>query len=219
MKQLILVAAPPAHGKDFVAKRICERVHGTAYLDKDALAPLLHRAFALAGERVNMDGAFYRDNLRDAEYETLVSLALSALEMTDCVVVNAPFLQQVRDEAYMKALKARANALGAALLLVWVSVSDGVCYERMRARNAERDRQKLLNFAEYRRTVDTSAPLPLQETEAVDRLIVFDNENEKTFASSLRTVLDAVIGDIGNINERFFLKSLDKSFGLLYNNN
>ena len=82
MKQLILVAAPPAHGKDFVAKRICERVHGTAYLDKDALAPLLHRAFALAGERVNMDGAFYRDNLRDAEYETLVSLALSALEMT-----------------------------------------------------------------------------------------------------------------------------------------
>lgn len=205
IKKLILVAAPPAHGKDFVAKRIGELVYGTAYLDKDTLAPLLHRAFALAGESVDMDGAFYHEKLKDAEYETLMDLALSALEMTDSVVVNAPFLQQVRDEAYMKGLKARANALGAELLLVWVSVSDGVCYERMRARNAERDRQKLLNFAEYRRTVDASAPLLLQETEAVDQLIVFDNENEKSFDISLKAVLEAVIGDACDDIGKYFI--------------
>ena len=56
-----------------------------------------------------MDGAFYLQNLRSAEYATLFDLAFSALRFSDLVLVNAPFLKEVRDVEYMRGLKAASE--------------------------------------------------------------------------------------------------------------
>ena len=188
-KKLILVAAPPACGKTYVAELISRSVGQVVYLDKDDLAELLRCSFKVSGHPMDMDGDFYRENLHDAEYGTLMRLAFSALRFSDFVIVNAPFGREVRDAAYMRALKARTAEAGAELVLIWVTASPEVCHARMIRRNSDRDTLKLKNWDAYIKTIDFSAPTALADEGAVDRLIVFNGENEETTAASLNETL------------------------------
>lgn len=194
MKKLILVAAPPACGKNYVSELICNTLGNVTYLDKDDLSILLRRAFALCGEELNMDGDFYLRNLHAAEYGTLFDLAFSALRFSDAVLVNAPLIQEVRDVEYMSRLKGRAGELGAELILVWVVASSSACYERMKSRNSDRDIMKLAQWEEYVRKTDCSAPQTLVTSDAVDKLFVFDNENNETATHSLEKFLE-ILGE------------------------
>lgn len=189
-KKLILLAAPPACGKNYVSELLCNAMGSVAYFDKDDLAPLLRRSFALCGEAVNMDGKFYSQNLRSYEYETLMRLAFSALRFSDKVLVNAPLLKEVRDEEYMRSLKKRAEELDAELILVWVSASTESCRRRMQARNSDRDRNKLADWDAYVQGIDYSAPQMLEECGAVDKLLVFDNEDAETAKASLLKIME-----------------------------
>ena len=193
-RTLILVAAPPACGKNYVSEMICRALGQTAYLDKDDLGVLLRRSFALCDEQINMDGAFYQQHLRDAEYATLMELALTALRFSPTVLVNAPFLKEVRDATYMRELKRRAAAWDAQLLLVWVTASAQTCYERMKARNSDRDGLKLAGWEAYVAGTDYSAPYALAASGAVDRVFVFDNENDQTAAACLQELLELIGG-------------------------
>ena len=193
-KKLVLVAAPPACGKNYVSEMICKSLGSVSYLDKDDLSPLLRSAFAVSGECVDMDGEFYLQNLRSSEYDTLLNLAFSALRFAEVVLVNAPFLKEVRDADYMRRLKARASEAGAELILIWVNAPLEVCYERMRSRNSDRDLSKLENWAEYVKKTDYSIPSGLETENAVDRLIVFENGNEKSAELSLYTVMN-ILGE------------------------
>ena len=188
-KKLILVAAPPASGKNYVSELICRSIKNIVYLDKDDLADLLRCSFAVGGKELDMDGAFYVENLRSAEYATLFNLAFSTIRFADIVLINAPLSKEVRDIEYMRALKDRAESIGAELVVVWVSVPKEVCYQRMQERNSDRDRLKLLNWEEYARKINYSAPIALEEAGVVDKFIVFHNENERAAEESLQRVL------------------------------
>lgn len=188
-KKVILVAGAPACGKTYVSQLIARALEHVVYLDKDDLRELLAAAFRASGNPVDMDSDFYNNALRNAEYATILQVAFSALEFEDRVVLNAPFLAQVRDARFMRAIKAKANAMGAELLLVWVTVSEPVWYERMKARNNSRDAGKLADWEGYAASVDVSAPRPLTEAAAVDGLFIFDNENEEAAACSLKEIV------------------------------
>ena len=187
---MILVAAPPACGKNYVSDLICKAIGQIAYFDKDDLGVLLRRSFALCGESIDMDGKFYLQNLRFAEYETLFKLAFSALRYSDAVLINAPLLKEVQDAEYMSALKKKANEQGASLILVWVTASKAACYERMKARGSDRDTLKLASWEEYAQKTDYSVPRALETAGAVDTLFVFDNESEATATESLEKLFN-----------------------------
>ena len=190
MKKMILVAAPPACGKNYVSELICNAVGNISYFDKDDLNPLLRKSFALCKENVDMDGEFYLENLRSAEYNTLFNLSFSALRFSKSVLVNAPLLKEIRSTEYMKDLKEKAHELDAELILVWIIASSDACYERMKARNSDRDVQKLANWDEYRRKTDYTSPDALEACGAVDKLFIFDNKNNETASKSLEKLLD-----------------------------
>lgn len=189
MKKIILVAAPPACGKNYVSELICGALQNVSYFDKDDLAPLIRRSFELCEEKMDMDGRFYLEKLRDAEYATLFKFAFSALRFSDMVLVNAPLLKEVRDREFMNKLRQSAIDHGAELILVWVIASSGTCYERMKARNSDRDAMKLLEWEKYVQQVDYSVPSALETCGAVDRLFVFDNENDEAAKVSLERLL------------------------------
>ena len=189
MKKLVLVAAPPACGKNYVSELICRSCGQISYFDKDDLSVLLHRSFDLCGEKLNMDGDFYLQNLRSAEYATLFDLAFSALRFSDKVLVNAPLIKEVGDPKFMRGLKERAETLGAELILVWVVVSDRVRYERMKARNLARDSMKLAHWDEYVGKTAREIPFDLATKGVVDHLFVFENENSETADESLQKLL------------------------------
>ena len=59
----------------------------------------------------------------------------------------------------------------------------------MKARNAVRDQGKLCAWEDYVRATDFRVPHELEDTKSVDRLFVFDNENEQTARASLSKML------------------------------
>ena len=191
-KHFILVASPPACGKTFVSELLANALGQCTYLDKDDLAPLLRRSFALQDQPLNMDGDFYLKNLRSAEYETILRIALSALRFENTVILNAPFGKEVRDCEYMRLLKEQINAYNADLILIWVMCPIDVCYNRIKQRNSDRDMLKLANWDSYIKTIDYSAPIRLEREHAVDRLIIFDTKDEETTQSALSKTLEII---------------------------
>ncbi|MFT9057276.1 MAG: AAA family ATPase, partial [Ethanoligenens sp.] len=120
MKKLILVTSPPASGKTYVSKKLAQALSHVVYLDKDTLIPLSKQIFVVAGEEYNRSSDFFNKNIRDYEYETIVALALEALEYDNIVLINAPFTQEIRNPAYITALKTKLKEKGASLVVVWV---------------------------------------------------------------------------------------------------
>lgn len=192
-KKLILVASPPACGKTYASQLIAKSVEHVVYLDKDDLCDLLSAAFVASGNPIDMDGEFYINNLRSSEYSTILNIAFSALQFEDVVVLNAPFIKEVRDTEYMRTLTEKAHAVGAELHLVWVSLPMNLWYERMKTRNNPRDLQKLTKWEEYARTVDHTPPLQLLKQNAVDGYFIFNNENHVTVEQSLKEILKIIL--------------------------
>ncbi len=194
-KKLILVAAPPACGKTYVSEMIARSVDGTVYLDKDDLSDLIRAAFAVAGKPLDMDGEFYKSNLRSAEYSTILNIAFSTLRFEKLVLLNAPFGKEVRDPHTIKEFKRRANDMGAELVLIWISVPAQHCYERIKKRNSDRDTLKLQNWEDYVKNINYDPPYELEKEGAVDKFLVFDNKDEKSAQRSLKDALKIILGE------------------------
>jgi len=184
-KKMILVAAPPACGKTYVSELIAKSAEHIVYLDKDDLSDLLRAAFVVSNNEIDIDGDFYANNLRPSEYSTILNIAFSALRFEELVLINAPFGKEVRDIEYVQELKKRANRNDAQLFVIWVTASEEICYERMLKRNSKRDIHKLDNWQDYVKKIDFTPPLELEETNAVDKLIIFDTTSKEATIKSL----------------------------------
>lgn len=109
-KKLILVTSPPACGKTYVAKALAKNLKHVVYLDKDTLIVLSKQIFKVAGQPYDRSSAFFQQNIRDYEYDCVLALAMEALDYDDIVLINAPFTQEVRDNAFIADLKAKLAA-------------------------------------------------------------------------------------------------------------
>lgn len=188
-KKLILIASPPASGKTYVCERIAKALGQVVCLDKDDLTLLVRAAFSVAGRELDMDGEFYKNNLRTHEYATLMHIAFSTMRFENRVLINAPFGSEIRSADYMKALKEKANANGARLVLIWVSTPPEICRERMAKRGSDRDTLKLLNWENYVKNINYTPPYELEKCGAVDDFLVFDNKDENAFDESMKKAL------------------------------
>ena len=189
MKKLILVTSPPACGKTYVSKQLAKALSHVVYLDKDTLITLSKQIFAVAGEEYNRSSDFFNKNIRDYEYETIVALALEALEYDDIVLINAPFTREIRDMTYIDGLKSKLKEKNTSLVVVWVETSIEVCRQRMIARNSDRDTWKLAHWDEYIAGCNFDIPAALDDPGVKDDLLIFKNSSDDEFASSLKEIV------------------------------
>ncbi len=189
MKKLILVTSPPASGKTYVAKKLAEALSQVVYLDKDTLIPLSKQIFVVAGEEYNRSSDFFEKNIRDYEYETVVALALEALDYDNTVLINAPFTKEVRDINYIYDLKAKLKKKKASLVVIWVETAIEVTRQRMIARNSERDTWKLAHWDEYLAESNFNIPIGLDNPHVKDDLLIFKNSTDQEFKTSLNEIL------------------------------
>ncbi|MBC3796015.1 AAA family ATPase [Acetobacterium tundrae] len=189
MKKLILVTSPPASGKTYVAKKLAEALSQVVYLDKDTLIPLSKQIFIVAGEEYNRSSDFFEKNIRDYEYETIVALALEALDYDNTVLINAPFTKEVRDINYIRELKAKLIKKKASLVVVWVETAIEVTRQRMIARNSERDTWKLSHWEDYLAESNFDIPTALDNPHVKDDLLIFKNSTDEEFKKSLNEIL------------------------------
>ena len=194
MKRLILVTSPPASGKTYISRELSKALKHVVYLDKDTLIVLSRQIFAVAGVPEDRSSDFFELNIRDYEYRAVVDLALEALDYDDIVLINAPFTREVRDTAYMNALKAQLALKNARLTVIWVETAVDVVRRRMVSRASSRDAWKLANWDEYIAGVNFDIPRELDDPACRDDLLVFRNSSDEEFASSMRYVLDVIEG-------------------------
>ncbi len=190
MKRLILVTSPPASGKTFISKQLAKTLKHVVYLDKDTLIMLSKQIYKVAGQPYNRDSEFFEENIRDFEYETVVALALEALEYDDIVLINAPFTEEIRDINYINKLKTNLKDKNARLVVVWVETSIEVCRQRMIARNSDRDAWKLANWDEYIASCNFNIPTTLDDPKVIDDLLIFKNSTNQEFEESLKNIVD-----------------------------
>ena len=169
-KKLILVTSPPACGKTYVAKALAKNLKHVVYLDKDTLIVLSKQIFKVAGQ----------------PYDRVLALAMEALDYDDIVLINAPFTQEVRDNAFIADLKAKLAAKGATLAVIWVETSPEVVHQRMIERNSDRDTWKLAHWDEYLRRCNFAIPENLADPQHKDNLILFQNNNDDEFDASMK---------------------------------
>lgn len=189
MKKLILVTSPPASGKTYISKKLSETLKHIVYLDKDTLIRLSKQIFVVAGEPYNRSSQFFEDYIRDFEYETIVDLAMEALDYDDIVLINAPFTEEIRDINYVNNLKVRLKEKKARLVVVWVETSIEVCKQRMVARNSDRDAWKLNNWDQYIKECNFDIPTTLDDPKVIDDLLIFKNSSEQEYEESLRKIV------------------------------
>ena len=189
MKKMILVTSPPACGKTYISRQLAARMKHIVYLDKDLLIPLSNRVFIAAGQTIDRSSDFFKQNIRDYEYQAIVGIGLEALKFDDIVLINAPFTKEVHSTPALQALRDSLKQLNASLTVNWVVTTPEICHQRMIARNSDRDTWKLSHWDEYIKTVDFSIPAPLARLEAGKDLLLFYNSSDEEFARSMREVL------------------------------
>ncbi len=192
MKRLILVTSPPACGKTYISKKLAENLKHVVYLDKDTLIPLSKVIFQVAGEPYNRSSDFFKKYIRDAEYVTVLELAYEALKYDDIVLINAPFTKEVRDAAYIDALKRKLVQLNTKLTVIWVQTDVEVCKQRMLARGSDRDTWKVQHWEEYIKDVNFEIPEALDDPDVLDDLLIFHNSSDVEYEESMRRILDII---------------------------
>lgn len=190
MKKLILVTSPPACGKTYVSKQLAKALSHVVYLDKDTLIRLSKQIFVVAGEEYNRSSPFFEQNIRDYEYETIVDLAMEALEYDDIVLINAPFTREIRDKEYIQNLKNKLKEKNASLVVIWVETTAEVSRQRMIARNSDRDVWKLAHWDEYIEDCNFNIPVTLDDPEVIDDLLIFKNSSDTEYEESLSRIVD-----------------------------
>lgn len=184
-KRMLLVTSPPASGKTHVSRQLAKKLNGIVYLDKDALIPLSTQIFKVADQEINRSSKFFEDNIRNYEYIAILDIAFEALEYADLVLINAPFTREVRDNEYIKALRAKLAEHNAELVLIWVETDIEVTRKRMIHRNSPRDTWKLSHWDEYVASRDYSTPnIPALS----DCLIKFYNSNDEQYKESMERI-------------------------------
>lgn len=190
MKKLILVVSPPACGKTFISKKLAENLKHVVYLDKDTLVPLSNVVFDCANQERNRSSDFFEKYIRNVEYDVTMDFAFEALKYEDCVLINAPFTREIRDNVFMKDLRNRLKAQNCGLYVVWVETKLEICRQRMISRNSPRDTWKLEHWDEYIATRDFNVPRNLYEEGVVDKLLIFHNSSQEEYESSMKEIVE-----------------------------
>lgn len=184
-KYLILVGSPPACGKTYISMELAKRLNNPVYLDKDSIIPLSKMVFKAGNQPYNRDSKFFKEYLRDAEYEAILQVTFESLLFNEHVILNAPFSKELRDKQYIKALKEKLKTYNAELVPVWVDCDPEVAHKRMIERNSDRDTWKLANWNQYVKTQDFSLP-------DIEGLHIVNNSTPESFETDIEKILTAL---------------------------
>lgn len=141
-KKLHIVCGLPASGKTTFAKKLAKEL-GAAFFDSDTTTDLIIQAAHTAADLDphDRDSPLYKKTYREPVYETLFALATDNLTHTD-VIIAGPFTSELKDqEAWEHVLKIRFK--DAVVNLHHIKIDEDLRIQRMKKRNALRDKNKL----------------------------------------------------------------------------
>lgn len=158
MQKLIFFVGVAGTGKTTVAKEIASFIP-CAFLDRDTVGGrFVERILNMQGmDKNDRDSAFYKENLRDLEYDTTMDICIDNLAAGQNVFMISPFTAELKNKQWIdKVLSASGKTFAEVdVKVVVVTLGD---IETQRARIEERgtirDSWKLDNWDSYETRVD-----------------------------------------------------------------
>lgn len=182
MQKLVYFVGVAGTGKTTVAEKVAREIP-CAFLDRDTVGGrFVERFLEQQGlDPDDRDSQFYKENLRDLEYDTTLDICVENLRVGQNVFMISPFTSELKNKQYLEDLLVAANKTKAEVdvKVVVVTLQDiEQQRKRIEQRGTDRDAWKLENWDQYETRVNFVPEINWDIPE--DSVLVFDNSGELT---------------------------------------
>ncbi|MCP2268167.1 regulatory protein, gntR family [Actinokineospora diospyrosa] len=152
---VLMIGGYAGSGKTELGRILARRI-GWPILDKDTLTrPVVEAALQVMGCSPNdRESKSYLTQIRPREYEALRSAVTENVQCGNSAIVTAPFIRELKDDAWVNRMRTLYDSLGAKVTVVWVYCDIDTMHTYIRHRSAARDASKLDNWPEYAASID-----------------------------------------------------------------
>ncbi len=147
---VVVVAGFAGVGKSRLAGHLARSLDAVL-LDKDTLSNAFVSALlaAVGGDPDDRHSGLYLSEARPLEYGQMEAVAFDNIALGRNVVLCAPFTAEVNSLDWYPQARARFEAAGASLHVVWIGCDPDTNLERLLGRGSVRDCWKLANWDDY----------------------------------------------------------------------
>ncbi|BAM48201.1 AAA family ATPase [Amphibacillus xylanus] len=182
MQKLVYFVGVAGTGKTTVAEKVAREIP-CAFLDRDTVGGrFVERFLEQQGlDPDDRDSQFYKENLRDLEYDTTLDICVENLRVGQNVFMISPFTSELKNKQYLEDLLVAANKTKAEVdvKVVVVTLQDiEQQRKRIEQRGTDRDTWKLENWDQYETRVNFVPEINWDIPE--DSVLVFDNSGDLT---------------------------------------
>ncbi|GEM01001.1 AAA domain-containing protein [Halolactibacillus halophilus] len=182
MQKVVFFVGVAGTGKTTVAEKTVKHIPA-AFLDRDTIGGRFVEAF-LNKEGLDpddRDSGFYKENLRDLEYDTAKDICVENIRVGQNVFMISPFTKELKSNQWMEDLLNKADKTKADVdVKVIVVTLDDIDQQksRIKGRGTERDSWKLENWTSYENRVNFVPEINWDISD--ENILIFDNSGDLT---------------------------------------
>src|SRR5690625_560868 len=193
MQKLIYFVGVAGTGKTTVAAKVARDIP-CAFLDRDTVGGrFVERFLESQGlDPEDRDSDYYKENLRDLEYDTTKDICIENLRMGQNVFMISPFTSELKNKNYLEKLlkKARRSKKEVDVKVTVVALNDiEEQRKRIERRGPVRENWKLENWDQYEERVNFVPEINWDIPE--ENILIFDNSGPLT-KKKIRQLTDFV---------------------------
>ncbi|WP_018933524.1 AAA family ATPase [Gracilibacillus lacisalsi] len=182
MQKLVFFVGVAGTGKTTVAEKVSEDI-SCAFLDRDTVGGRFVERFLEMNDLDpnDRDSTFYKENLRDLEYDTTKDICIENLRVGQNVFMISPFTAELKNKEWIEEVIAASGKSKAEVdvKVVVVTLQDMEQQrERIEERGTDRDTWKLENWDSYETRVDFVPTINWDIPK--ENINIFDNSGDLT---------------------------------------
>ncbi|MFC4386489.1 AAA family ATPase [Gracilibacillus marinus] len=180
MQKLVFFVGVAGTGKTTVAEKIAAEIP-CAFLDRDTVGGRFVERFLEMNnlDPNDRDSSFYKENLRDLEYDTTKDICIENLRVGQNVFMISPFTAELKSKEWIEGVIAASgktrNDVDVKVIVVTLQDIEQQ-RNRIEERGTVRDTWKLENWDQYETRVDFVPTINWDI--AQDNILVFDNSGD-----------------------------------------
>lgn len=182
MQKLVFFVGVAGTGKTTVARKISERIPA-AFLDRDTVGGRFVEAMLERNglDKNDRDSEFYKQNLRDLEYDTTKDICIENLAAGQNVFMISPFTAELKNKAWIEEVIAAAGLTKAQVdVKVIVVTLENIELQKNRiiGRHTDRDQWKLDHWSDFEKRVAFVPEINWDIPQS--SILVYDNSGDMT---------------------------------------